>query len=167
MSSPHEPLTIGTLARLGGIGVETVRFYERQGLLVQPRRPARGYRLYSPEALDQIRFIRRSKALGFTLDEIRDLLALRAQPGVPCRVVRVQAQAKVADIDRKMAELARLREAVASLAQACTGDMPMQQCSILSALEGEPPLAPPEQQSRGAQPGKRASASRGQRTRRA
>ncbi len=143
-------MTIGVLARLAGVGVETVRFYEREGLLPQPRRPGRGYRVYPPEALERVRFIRRSKDMGFALDEIRELLALRARPGVPCGAVREQALAKVADIDRKLEELHRLREAIATLAHACSGDMPMQRCSILHLLEGQtrpgsPPSTPPSQ----------------------
>jgi MerR family copper efflux transcriptional regulator len=136
-------MTIGSLAREAQVGVETIRFYEREGLLAQPRRPGRGYRVYPPEALERVRFIRRSKAMGFTLDEIRELLALRARPGVPCGVVREQALAKVADIDRKLAELHRLREAIATLAHTCSGDTTMQHCSILTMLEGEPATSPP------------------------
>lgn len=143
LSSPRpENVTIGVLARLTDVGVETLRFYEREGLLAQPHRPSRGYRHYPPEAVAQVRFIRRAKALGFTLEEIRELLALRAQPGVACGAVREQALAKVADIDRKLQELGQLREAVAALAQACRGDMPMRQCSILEALD-EPSTDPP------------------------
>ena len=137
-------MTIGSLARLAEVGVETVRFYEREGLLAQPRRPGRGYRVYPPEALERVRFIRRSRAMGFSLDEIRELLALRARPGVPCGRVREQALAKVADIDRKLEELRRLREAIATLAHACSGDRTMQHCSILHMLEGEPLAAPSE-----------------------
>lgn len=140
-SSP-EKVTIGVLARLTGVGIETLRFYEREGLLAQPHRPSRGYRHYPPEAAARVRFIRRAKALGFTLEEISELLALRAQPGVACGAVREQALAKVADIDRKLQELGQLRDAVAALAQACRGDMPMRQCSILGALD-EPPTVPP------------------------
>ncbi len=141
-------MTIGALAREAQVGVETIRFYEREGLLAQPRRPGRGYRVYPPEALERARFIRRSKAMGFTLDEIRELLALRARPGVLCGVVREQALAKVADIERKLEDLNRLREAIVTLAHACSGTTSMQHCSILNTLEGEPlpePSSPSDQ----------------------
>lgn len=136
-------MTIGALARLAEVGVETVRFYEREGLLAQPHRPDRGYRVYPPEALERVRFIRRAKAMGFTLHEIRELLALQARSGIPCGVVREQALAKVADIDRKISELHRLREAISTLAHTCPGDTTMQHCPILGTLQGETRPASP------------------------
>lgn len=129
-------MTIGALARAAEVGVETVRFYEREGLLAQPRRPGRGFRHYTSEAVSQVRFIRRAKTLGFTLDEIRELLALRSKPGTPCTAVREQARAKLSAIEDKIQELQRLREALASLADACAGDVAVRDCSILSSLEG-------------------------------
>lgn len=151
---PGEPMTIGTLAKLAGVGVETVRFYEREGLLQQPHRPGRGFRRYTPETVRRVRFIRRAKALGFTLDEIRDLLTLRSQPGAPCSAVREQAQAKARSIDEKIRELQKLRDAVSSLVDACAGDAAVVECSILGALEAdraEEPCATPHRRKGAAQ----------------
>lgn len=128
--------TIGELAHAAGVGVETVRFYERQRLLPRPAKPAKGYRRYSRDVLQRIEFIRRAKAVGFALDEIRELLDLRAQPGAPCKTVRERALAKRAAIDAKIRELEDLRSAVSTLLDACTGRVVVEQCSILGALEG-------------------------------
>lgn len=128
--------TIGELAAASGVGVETVRFYERQGLLARPTKPARGYRRYPREALKEIEFIRRAKLVGFTLDEIRELLALRARRGAGCKAVRERALAKRDAIDAKLAELHQLRAAVDQLVSVCTGAVAVEQCSILGALDG-------------------------------
>lgn len=90
----QKPLTIGHLARLAGVGVETVRFYERQGLLAEPERRQSGYRQYSDEVIQRLRFIRRAKELGFSLAEIRDLLSLRDDPAATAADVRRRAEAK-------------------------------------------------------------------------
>src|SRR3954451_20796962 len=113
-----KPLTIGTVARRAGVGVETVRFYEREGLLDEPARRASGYRQYAEEAIDRLRFIRRAKQLGFTLREIKGLLALRLDAGAERADVRRHAEAKIADIDAKIADLARMREALVRLTDA-------------------------------------------------
>lgn len=128
--------TIGELASAAGIGVETVRFYERQGLLERPSKPLHGYRHYPVGALKRIEFIRRAKAVGFSLDEIRDLLALRARPGSPCKTVRERALAKRDAIDAKLRELESLRGAVQELVDVCSGSVAIEQCSILGALDG-------------------------------
>lgn len=128
--------TIGELAAASGVGVETVRFYERQGLLVQPAKPSQGYRRYSPETVKELEFIRRAKLVGFALDEIRELLALRARRGAPCTAVRERAMAKREAIDAKIAELQQLRAAVEELVSVCTGAVAVEQCSILGALDG-------------------------------
>ncbi len=128
--------TIGELASAAGIGVETVRFYERQGLLERPSKPLHGYRRYPSGALKRIEFIRRAKAVGFALDEIRELLALRARPGSPCKTVRERALAKRDAIDAKLRELESLRGAVQELVDVCTGAVAVEQCSILGALDG-------------------------------
>lgn len=130
------PFTIGELAVAAGIGVETVRFYERQGLLERPSKPLHGYRHYPAETLKRIEFIRRAKAIGFSLKEVRDLLALRARPGTPCKSVRERALAKRDAIDAKIQELEQLREAVEELVEVCTGAVAVEQCSILGALDG-------------------------------
>lgn len=128
--------TIGELAAASGVGVETVRFYERQRLLAQPAKPSRGYRRYGESAVKELEFIRRAKLVGFALDEIRELLALRARRGAPCKAVRERALAKRDAIDAKIAELEELRSAVNGLLSVCTGAVAVEQCSILGALDG-------------------------------
>src|SRR5207245_11222249 len=102
-----KPLTTGQLARRGGVGVETVRFYERQGLLEEPARKESGYRQYEEDVVARLRFIRRAKELGFSLKEINELLALRVDPDTTCAEVRTKAQAKIADVEQKIEALQR------------------------------------------------------------
>src|SRR5215469_14163370 len=102
-------LTIGQLARRAGVGIETVRFYERQGLLAEPARRASGYRQYTEDVVTRLRFIRRAKELGFSLREIAELIALRLDPTKTCGDVRRRAKAKVADIEAKIRDLERMK----------------------------------------------------------
>jgi MerR family mercuric resistance operon transcriptional regulator len=128
-------LTIGQLAGLADVGVETVRFYERQGLIDEPPRRVSGYRQYPPEAVARIRFIRRAKKLGFSLKEIKELLALRLDPHTTCGDVRDRAEEKLADIRQKIAALDGMRAALERLTAACDGDGSVSDCPILEALE--------------------------------
>lgn len=128
-------MTIGKVARFAGVGVETIRFYEREGLIEQPVRFGSGYRQYSAGAVSRIRFILKAKELGFTLKEIRELLELRIDPAASCGDVREQAQTKIADIDRKIRTLRRMKKALAKLTAACDGKAPVSECPILEALE--------------------------------
>lgn len=130
-------LTIGKVARGAGLAIDTVRYYEREGLLNKPARTAAGYRHYSSDAVARLRFIRQAKDLGFTLSEIKELLALRVAPGKSCADVRAHAEAKIADVDRRIASLKRVRGALMKLASACTGKGPISQCPILEALENK------------------------------
>ncbi len=133
-----ESLTIGKLAKATGVGVETLRFYERRGLLPEPPRTRAGYRLYPCDAVQWVRFIRRGKALGFSLAEISELLALRVRPGVTCERVRALAETKRADIELRIHELERMHRALGRLAAECAGSGPTADCPIIDALEHEP-----------------------------
>lgn len=128
---------IGTLAKRAGVGIDTVRYYERSGLLTPSQRLASGYRRYTPLELARLRFIRRAQALGFTLREVRELLALSAKRDV-ARVKR-SAQAKLEDVDRKIAALQKIREGLGTLVAACPGHGRAADCPILQALGGEEP----------------------------
>lgn len=97
-----KPLTIGRLAKQAGVNLETVRYYERRGLLPRPPRSASGYRLFPAEAARRLRFIRRAQELGFSLKEIRELLSLRVSRTTTSAVIRTRAEAKVADIEAKI-----------------------------------------------------------------
>ena len=128
-------LTIGKVAKESGVGIETVRFYEREGLLEQPARKLSGYRQYDPEAIARLRFIKQAQRLGFTLREIRELLALKLDPKATRKHVKDRAVAKVADIDQRIADLKRMKKALAPLIQACDGKGTLQGCPILDAIE--------------------------------
>lgn len=137
-----KPLTIGQIARLSGVGIETIRFYERQGLVPEPRRKPSGYRQYGDDVVERLAFIRRAKELGFTLSEIRSLLALRADPDSSAADVKHRARQKIAEIDDKIRSLQEIRSALAKITTACRGRGPLSDCPILDALEGRP-LSPP------------------------
>ena len=132
-----KPLTIGQVARRAEVGVETVRFYERQGLLEEPARKESGYRQYTEDVVARLRFIRRAKELGFTLKEIAELLALRLDPDTSCAEVRGRANAKIDYIDAKIRDLQRMRQALDKLVASCKGRGPIRACAILDALDNE------------------------------
>ena len=128
-------LTIGQVAKGASVGVETVRFYERQGLIAEPPRRASGYRQYPPDVVDRIGFIRRAKALGFSLKEIAELLALRVDPDSTAAAIKTRTAAKIADVTAKISELEQMREALERLHDSCSGTGPVSACPILEALE--------------------------------
>ena len=130
-------MTIGKLAKQCGVGVETIRFYEREGLIEEPQRRDSGYRQYPEETARRVRFIKRAKELGFTLKEIRELLALRIRPEATCGDVRHQAEAKIADIEQRIVMLQKMKQALARLTVACSGRGPTSQCPILEAMEDD------------------------------
>lgn len=131
-------LRTGALARLAGVNVETLRFYERQGLIPEPPRRASGYREYPPETVDLVLFIQRAQDLGFSLREIKELLALREVPRATCGDVVVLAQRKTAEIDAKISDLRAMRAALAKLLKGCAGgSTPIAQCPIIESLAGE------------------------------
>jgi len=127
-------MLIGELAERSGVHVQTVRYYERRGLLPNPGRTPAGYRQYTDDALDRMRFIRRAQDLGFTLSEIADLLSLRLDRRTQADTVRRRAHAKIADIDKRVRRLARMRHALIGLAGRCGGSGPMDACPLLNAL---------------------------------
>jgi len=135
MAEVHD-LTIAKLARASGVNRETIRFYEARGLLAAPPRSASGYRLYAPSEARRVRFIRVAQALGFTLDEIGELLTLRSSPNGTCGVVKSKAMEKIAKIDRKIKALLDMKAGLVEVASACDGDTsPIDECPILSALD--------------------------------
>jgi MerR family copper efflux transcriptional regulator len=133
----REALTIGEVAKAADVGVETVRFYEREGLIAPPPRRTSGYRQYPPETIRRVRFIRRAKDLGFTLKEIGELLSLRVAPGTTCAEVRAMAVEKIGNVEEKIAELQRIKDVLNRLARACSGQGPTSECPILDMLDEE------------------------------
>ncbi|MEG2805663.1 heavy metal-responsive transcriptional regulator [Stenotrophomonas sp.] len=127
-------MNIGQLARQAGVPIDTVRYYERQQLLPTARRSAGGYRLFDDADLTRLQFIRRAKALGFTLEEIGELLGLSDQRGQDMAQVRDSAVLKLADIQQRITELQRMHAALQQLVDACPGHGDLQQCPILGAL---------------------------------
>ena len=130
-------LTIGKAARQAGVNVETIRFYERRGLIEQPAKGVK-YRVYPPDMVARLRFIRRAQQVGFSLREIEELLLLRADPNADCADVRQQAQHKIEEVDQKIAELERVRAALEKVVASCPGHGGLEVCTILNVLESSP-----------------------------
>ncbi len=128
-------LTIGEVAKRSGIGLETVRFYERKGLIEEPPRTDSGYRQYPAAVVARLRFIKRAKELGFSLKEILELLSLRVDPDTTCADVKKRADLKILDIEQKISTLQKMKKALTKLAASCTGSGPSSDCPILEALD--------------------------------
>lgn len=135
-----ETLSIGQVARRVGVGVETVRFYEREGLLEEPPRRASGYRQYSEHVVKRIHFIKRAQQPGFSLKEITELLLLRVDGQTSCEEVKQHTEAKIAEVERKLIELQRMRQALLQVAALCTGEGPASACPMLDALDQQESL---------------------------
>ena len=134
---PVETLTISRLARLGGVNLETIRYYEREGLLPRPPRTRSGYRIFPSDAAQRLRFIKGAQQLGFSLTEIRELLALRVKPETKRDQIRGRAEAKISDIEQKIQTLIAMRRALAQLTTQCSGCGPISECPILESLDYE------------------------------
>lgn len=132
-----QALTIGHLARVAGINLETVRYYERQGLMPKPPRSPSGYRLFPAAAAQRLRFIKRAQEIGFSLKEIRELLALRVSPRTSSSKIRKRAEAKIADIEGKIKSLESMRTSLRKLTNSCAGCGPISECPIIESLDRE------------------------------
>lgn len=130
-------MLIGQLAEASGVGVETLRFYEREGLLPEPPRSEAGYRLYDGDAVRRVRFIRRAKELGFTLSETRGLLELRVTEKSACSEVEANARHKIADVEARIRELSRIKHGLEDLVRACAANEETGECPILEALDDD------------------------------
>lgn len=128
-------LTISGFAREAGVSVETVRYYERRGLVPKPPRTPSGYRKYPPGAARRIRFILHAKELGFTLKEIGELLSLRVSPDTPCAEIKKRARAKIQDIEGRLDSLVRMKSTLERLERRCRSAGPVSECPILEALD--------------------------------
>lgn len=127
-------LNIGAAAKAAGVTVDTVRYYERSGLLPLATRTASGYRTYSRVDVDRLRFVRQAKALGFTLDDIAELLRLQDGGGDRAEV-RATARARVDDLDRKICELTLIRDALTALERRCQGRGSVAGCPIIEGVQ--------------------------------
>lgn len=128
-------VTTGQLAKQAQVNIETIRYYERRGLVPEPPRRQSGYRQYAPDTVKRITFIKRAQELGFSLKEIQELLSLRVDPGTTTGDIKGRAEAKVADIKAKIHDLERMKKALMRLAASCSGRGPTSECPILDALE--------------------------------
>lgn len=128
-------LKTGQLAARAGVNVQTLRYYERRGLLKSPARRPSGYREYHPDALRVVRFIKRSQELGFTLAEVEELLRLREDRRGSCRDVRAAAQVKIDSIERKIQSLRAMKRALCVLVASCRRDSSTRECPILETLD--------------------------------
>jgi len=131
------PLTIGQVAHRAGIGVETVRFYERKGLIEEPPRTDSGYRQYPEDVVARLRFIRRAKELGFSLKEISELFSLRVDPDTTCADIKRRAEAKITTMEEKIRSMQGIQRALTKLAASCSGTGPAGDCPILETLESQ------------------------------
>lgn len=132
-------LTIGRVARAAGVGVETIRFYERQGLFAPPPRRPSGYRQFPEEVIHRLRFIRQAKELGFSLKEIRELLDLRMDPDATCMDIKNRAESKIVAMDEKIKALRKMKRSLGKLLAACDGKATVgaDECPILESLGRE------------------------------
>lgn len=136
--------TIGELAKRAGLSVETIRFYEHEGLLEQPKRPLGGIRTYSEESAASLTFVHEAKQLGFTLREIRDLVVLKTDPGTDAAAVRGRATAKLVEIEKEFAKIERMRASLRDLLAHCPGRGELGSCPIVQALTVSAATAPRE-----------------------
>jgi Hg(II)-responsive transcriptional regulator len=132
--------TIGRVAAEAGVNVQTIRYYERRGLLAPPPRSRSGYRQYSPDAVSRLRFIRHAQELGFSLKEVEELLGLRVvRNGAACAAVERSTRQKIERVEQKIASLQRMQHALERLAVACRTRRATEACPILEALEDHGP----------------------------
>lgn len=132
-TTPHDAsMTIGELAQRAGVGVETIRYYQRRGLLAEPPRPAGGIRRYAGAALERLNFVRAAQRLGFSLDEVAELLAL--DDGRDCAAARAQAERKLADVRARLADLHRIEAVLDALVRRCQGARGRVSCPLIAAL---------------------------------
>ncbi len=128
-------LKIGEVAEGGGVNLQTIRYYEREGLLPEPPRRASGYRMFPDQTVRRVRFIKRAQELGFSLAEIRELLSLRIDPARGSAEVRALAKAKLADIEEKIRTLEAMRGVLSRLTERCSGCGPTDECPILESID--------------------------------
>ncbi|HKK45815.1 MAG TPA: MerR family transcriptional regulator [Balneolaceae bacterium] len=128
---------IGEVARRADVNKDTVRYYEERELIPKPDRRRSGYRIFTRRHIDQIKFIKRAQQLGFTLNEIKELLELRMDEKTSCSEIKNEAQAKYQDVSEKIEDLQRIKKTLTELIDSCAEEGPVGDCPILEALEGK------------------------------
>ena len=127
-------ISIGKLANQAKVNIETIRYYERRGLIAAPPRNKSGHRQYSTEAVRRTEFIKRCQSLGFSLNEIQDILELRMTQQSTCADMKLRVTEKLATVEKKLNELIQIRDALTRLEKKCTGSGPIGKCPILEEL---------------------------------
>lgn len=131
-----ERLTIGKVAKASGVGIDTVRFYERKGLIPPGKKAGTSFREYSGDSARRIRFIKRAQELGFTLSEIKELLEIRVSSKATCSQVKTRSDAKLEEIEEKIQDLRKIKRSLAALSEQCrNGSAPGSECPILDSFE--------------------------------
>lgn len=130
-----ETLRIGELAKESNVHIETLRFYERKGLLRAAKRTEKGYRLYGRDDISRVLFIKEAQKLGFSLKEVTELLQLKLDRTSQCADVESRAKGKIEEIDHKIKSLKKMRSILLTLANACQGAVPTSECPILKAFD--------------------------------
>ncbi|MDX2094657.1 MAG: heavy metal-responsive transcriptional regulator [Alphaproteobacteria bacterium] len=131
-------LTIGKLAKICAVSTDTVRYYERVGVLLRPERTAAGYRVYARQSVQRLQFIRRAQSLGFTLEEIKELLTLHRLETTDCGDIKQRTEKKIDEIKQRIGDLRAMQRALEKLAAACKGKgAQLEECNILEYLYGE------------------------------
>ena len=128
-------LTIGQVARAAEVNIQTIRYYERRGLVTAPRRTPSGYRQYAEDAVSRLRFIKHAQELGFSLQEIQELLRLRVRHAAACDAVERKTRQKIDVVQQKIRDLQCMKRTLERLAAACAARRPTDDCPILEALE--------------------------------
>lgn len=128
-------LNRGQAAKAAQVGSETLRYYERIGIIPKPARSAGNYRVYDDETVQRIRFVKHAQDLGFSLEEIDELLSLRATKGSKAADVKRRAQAKIRDVEQRISSLQNIRAALSELVENCSGSGPASTCTILHAID--------------------------------
>ncbi len=131
-TSENDTMTVGTLARAVGVNVETIRFYQRKGLIPEPDRPLGSIRRYGAQDLGRIHFIKSAQRLGFSLDEVADLLKL--EDGAHCEQAREQGRKKLEDVRAKISDLQRIEAALADLVRRCSATEGRVHCPLIEAI---------------------------------
>ena len=133
----QQTMTIGQLAKQTDVTIDSIRFYERRGLIAEPERTESNYRRYTLDAASRLRFIKRAQKLGFSLDEIKGLLNLHHDPKASKADVKARTESKILDIQQKIQDLNKMLEALEQLNELCDGHGPIEECPILDTLAGD------------------------------
>lgn len=139
----NDKFTIGELARFAGVNIQTIRYYEKRGLVEPTARSGAGYRLYEKKVLKRLRFIRSAKGLGFTLKEIKGLLDLRIESAEDCDIAKEKVEAKLKTVEQRIDALDSVKRILVELMEACDRRQPTDECPILRAIEDTEPATDP------------------------